>query len=51
MLLVGINYGTDQGVTHDIPFSKITHGDAGHGFEGLQASTRPERLFAGNQFA
>src|SRR5207237_6922933 len=31
MLLIGINNGTDQGVTHDIPIGKITHGDAGHG--------------------
>ena len=36
MLLVGINNGTDQGMTHDIPVGKITHGDAGHGLEGLQ---------------
>ena len=36
MLLIGINNGTDQGVTHDIPVGKITHGDAGHGLEGLQ---------------
>ena len=36
MLLISINNGTDQGVTHDIPVGKITHGDAGHGLEGLQ---------------
>ena len=36
MLLIGINNGTDQGVTHDIPIGKITHGDAGHGLKGLQ---------------
>ena len=36
MLLVGVNNGTDQLVPHDIPFGKITQGDAGHVFEGLK---------------
>ena len=36
MLLIGINNGTNQGVTHDIPLGKIAHCDAGHGLKGLQ---------------
>src|SRR5437016_12106581 len=37
MLLVGINNGTNQGMTHDIPLGKIAHGDAGDGLKGLQS--------------
>src|SRR5437764_4987097 len=29
-LLVGINNGTNQWVTHNIPFGKIAHGDSRH---------------------